>query len=132
MAMPVIKLEPIRMSNITSSAPIAQKYISPSLRTDTPAKVDLGVKNFPSLGQTTVVWGKQTDAPKMNDMIKEQIRHAELEEELRQKPKEEDPYKMTRQERLDDGWAILSLKSARDIAKNSTISQPSGGLDEGW
>jgi hypothetical protein len=48
-------------------------------------------------------------------MIKEQIRQAELEEEERQKPKEDDPLKMTREELLASGWAILSLKSAPEV-----------------
>jgi hypothetical protein len=47
-------------------------------------------------------------------MIKEQIRQAELEEEERQKPKEDDPLKMTREELIADGWTILPLKSAHE------------------
>jgi len=49
------------------------------------------------------------DIPNMMEKIKEHIRQAELEEEERQKPKEENPYKMTREELLQDGWAVLSL-----------------------
>jgi len=51
----------------------------------------------------------------LKDMIKEQIRQAELEEEERQKPREDDPLKMTREELLADGWTILSLKSAPEV-----------------
>lgn len=137
MATPVIKLEPIRMGSLLApaSTSVGQKYVAPSKRNgveDTgPIKVDLGVGNFPTLGSVpkkTAGWGKHVvkvspepspepspvtefeALPKpetMKDKIKEQIRQAELEE---QKPREEDPYKMTREELVADGWAVLSMK----------------------
>jgi hypothetical protein len=130
MATPVIKLEPIRMAEIASVGS-NQKYVSPSMRKEQPAKVDLGGMNFPSLAAPPQV-KKVAPENNMKDKIKENIRIAELEEEQRQKPREEDPYKMTRKELLDDGWTILSLKSAKDIAKNFTISPPFGDLDGGF
>jgi hypothetical protein len=126
-------------SLVGNSLPLApgQKYLPPGMRSkssDTgPVKVDLGVDNFPTLGSTpkkTGGWGNHVikssplassvpdvaiHAPEspisenMKDKIKEHIRQAQLEEEERQKPREEDPYKMTREELLMDGWAILSL-----------------------
>ena len=51
----------------------------------------------------------------MNDKIKDIIRQTELEELERQKPREEDPNKTTREELLADGWVILSLKSADEV-----------------
>ena len=136
MATPVIKLEPVRMGSlVATSSPLAggKKYLAPNMRTNStePVKIDLGVKNFPSLGSAPKKisgWGKhivniapvvedvipistRPDTNTMKDKIKEQIRQAELEEEERQKPKQEDPEKMTREELLASGWAILSLKS---------------------
>jgi len=138
MATPVIKLEPIRMGSLlATSSSAGQKYIAPGRRGAVeetgPIKVDLGVDNFPTLGSAPKKvsgWGKHTvkaTAPvelsdtvslpepskvsdTMRDKIKEQIRQTELEEEERKKPKEDDPYKMTRAELLEGGWAILSLK----------------------
>jgi hypothetical protein len=145
MATPVIKLEPVRMGSLlsgsSSTGGVGQKYVPPNLRTETgEIKIDLGIQNFPTLGaapKKAAAWGKMvtkvsvpmaaaapvpvaTHAPvdgptTLKDMIKEQIRQAELEEEERQKPKEEDPYKMTREELIANGWTILSLKSAPEV-----------------
>ena len=132
MAKPVIKLEPIRMGSLVSDSSgvtPGQKYLPPNMRTDTATqKIDLSADNFPSLGaapKKAQPWAKVnvTLEPTpiathvgidttLKDMIKEQIRQAELEEEERQKPREEDPLKMTREELIADGWTILSLKSA--------------------
>jgi hypothetical protein len=132
MANPVIKLEPIRMGSLVSgSSAVAsgQKYLPPNLRTDTVTqKVDLSADNFPSLGMVIKKkqpWARASVKPMdssipgtidttLKDKIKEQIRQAELEEEERQKPREEDPLKMTREELIADGWTILSLKSASE------------------
>jgi hypothetical protein len=99
------------------------------MRTETvPQKIDLTADNFPSLGSVpkrAQSWAKPVVVASpasivslvpvditLKDKIKEQIRQAELEEEERQKPREEDPLKMTREELIADGWTILSLKSA--------------------
>jgi len=155
MATPVIKLQPIRMGSLISSEPTVagQKYVPPNMRTDTgPIKVDLGVNNFPCLGAAPrkSLWGKSlpvtaapvstaavvTEAPvatatlaepkhTLKNMIEEQIRQAQLEEEERQKPKEEDPLKMTREELLADGWVILPLSSAHEARlRLNTIVSP--------
>ena len=151
MANPVIKLEPIRMGSLVSdSSTVAsgQKYLPPNLRTETgPQKVDLSADNFPSLGTTSKKvqpWARPMALPMaspmaslepvpapasiditLKDKIKEQIRQAELEEEERQKPREEDPLKMTREELIADGWTILSLKSAPEarMRLNTRASQ---------
>ena len=144
---PPIKLQPIRMGSlVSSSSPLApgQKYIPPKMRKDDlPQVVDLGVKHFPTLGSCVKkinTWGKHviqtveevkihpisdetfvstaSDILTMKDKIKEQIRQAQLQEEERQKPRVEDPEKMTREELLACGWAVLSLKpeSVREAA----------------
>jgi hypothetical protein len=141
MANPVIKLEPIRMGSLVSGSSAAapgQKYLPPNLRTEAvPQKVDLSADNFPSLGTTlkkATPWAKASVTPgasipatidtTLKDKIKEQIRQAELEEEERQKPREDDPLKMTREELIADGWTILSLKSAPEarIRLNTTAA----------
>jgi len=142
MANPVIKLEPIRMGSLVSgSSAVAagQKYLPPNLRTETVSqKVDLSADNFPSLGMVTKraqPWARACVTPidssipatidtTLKDKIKEQIRQAELEEEERQKPREDDPLKMTREELIADGWTILSLKSAPEarIRLNTTAA----------
>ena len=138
MATPVIKLEPVRMGSLmnSGSSPLApgQKYLPPNMRGTTadtgPVTIDLGANSFPTLGSApkkAVGWGKHVvkimPAPpdkiptvplpdpskvseNMRDKIKGQIR---MEEEQRQKPREENPYKMTREELLADGWAVLSM-----------------------
>ena len=47
--------------------------------------------------------------------FQEQEAARNAEELERQKPREEDPNKMTREELLADGWVILSLKSADEV-----------------
>ena len=124
-----------------SSTVAAQKYVPPNMRTgstlqaeSTPVKIDLGINQFPTLGSApkkAASWGKhaiktaletvvetpsavaeESPSPQnMKDKIKEQIRQAELKEEQKLKPKEEDPYKMTREELIEAGWSILSLKA---------------------
>lgn len=157
MASHVIKLEPIRMGSLVSNQTAAlargQKYLPPNMRAETgPIKVDLGVQNFPSLSASpkkASPWEKMvtkmssdvnviaaipsaTDEPTLKDMIKEQIRQAELEEEERQKPKEDNPYKMTREQLLADGWAILPLNSAAEVRMrlNTTTSPAYEDLSE--
>ena len=145
-----------------SAAGPGQKYVPPNLRTDTgPIKIDLDVHNFPCLGaapRKTGIWGKiavkpvpmaspvptaspmasptpkPVDEPNMKDMIKEQIRQAELEEEERQKPKEEDPLKMTREELLADGWVILPLNSANEarLRLNTRVAEAYVDSSEIW
>lgn len=132
MANPTIKLQPIRMGSLISGSSAvgsSQKYLPPNMRTETvPQKIDLTADNFPSLGSVpkrAQSWAKPVVVASpasivslvpvditLKDKIKEQIRQAELEEEERQKPREEDPLKMTREELIADGWTILSLKSA--------------------
>lgn len=141
MANPVIKLEPMRMGSInsagTASVDVSQKYLPPNMRGEVatgPIKVDLSVDNFPTLGSApkkVVGWGKHvikssplaipnttitieseaTLPQNMKDKIKEQIRQTELEEEQKQKPREEDPYKMTYNELLEGGWEVLPLNA---------------------
>jgi hypothetical protein len=152
MATPVIKLEPIRMGSlVATSSPLSpgQKYIAPGKRSGldeaVPIKVNLGVDNFPTLGSVpkkAVGWGKHviktapvndappaTDVevllpPTMRDKIKEQIRQAELEEEEKQKPREDDPYKMTREELLAGGWAVLSMKPECVMKARLSLNTP--------
>jgi hypothetical protein len=49
--------------------------------------------------------------------IKEQMLKADLEQQERSKPREENPYMMTREELLAGGWAVLSMKpeDVRDV-----------------
>jgi hypothetical protein len=131
MAAPVIKLEPIRMGDLLKTTS-SSGYVAPHLRVGTAKKEEVIVGNnvtsFPALGtvqQKNVSMWKQVvhktpevvEAPviqtsRMNDKIKEIIHQSELEELKRQKPREEDPEKMTREELLEDGWVFLSLKDA--------------------
>lgn len=136
MAAPVIKLEPIRMGDLINTSSSSSGYVAPHLRVGTTKKEDAIVGNnvtsFPALGtvqQKNVSTWKQVvhKAPvetpvvtepsvvrTMNDKIKQIIHQSELEELERQKPREEDPEKMTREELLADGWVFLSLKSANE------------------
>ena len=138
MANPVIKLAPIRMVELTAASGQASAYLPPHLRTaivkPEVATVGNDAVNFPALGTAPkkppawkqVIYKAQEPLvqetvaevvpkePTMNDKIKDLIHQAALEEEERQKPKEEDPLKMTREELLADGWVILSLKSANE------------------
>jgi hypothetical protein len=135
MATPVIKLAPIRMGDLMSTSS-STSYVPPHLRgtivKDEIATVGDDAVNFPSLGiapRKASGWKQavhtepviaeipvvQATVPTMNDKIKDIIRQTELEELERQKPREEDPNKMTREELLADGWVILSLKSADEV-----------------
>ena len=151
MATPVIKLEPICMGSLigkapaTSPAPASQKYVRPGIRVENaPVALDFGATNFPSLGATPKMvasWQKscvkipslpnveeQTTSLSLKDVVKEQIRQAEIEEERKKKAKEEDPEKMSDEERLADGWASLPLsrQSVNDckIRLNTPIAFP--------
>ena len=136
MATPVIKLQPIRMGDLMNTSSPSTSYLPPHLRgatvKDEVATVGDDAINFPSLGtapKKTSAWKEaihtstvtaeipvvQATVPTMNDKIKDIIRQTELEELERQKPREEDPNKMTREELLADGWVILSLKSADEV-----------------
>lgn len=139
MAAPVIKLEPIRMGDLLKTSSSSSGYVAPHLRVGTAKKEDVIVGNnvtsFPALGsvlQKNVSAWKQVvhkapvetpvitepsvvrTIPTMNDKIKEIIHQSELEVLERQKPREEDPEKMTREELLADGWIFLSLKSVNE------------------
>ena len=66
MATPVIKLEPMRMSELSSaSTQVASKYLPPNLRGSSVqsqeiAKIDMSVDSFPTLGSApkkVVAWG---------------------------------------------------------------------------
>ena len=66
MATPVIKLEPMRMSELSSgSTQVASKYLPPNLRGSSVqsqeiAKIDMSVDSFPTLGSAPkklVAWG---------------------------------------------------------------------------
>lgn len=131
MATPVIKLEPICMGSLIGKAPPApsasQKYVRPGIRLENaPVALDFDATNFPSLGATPKMvanWQKssvklpslpnaveeQVSVLSIKDVVKEQIRQAEIEEERKKRAKEEDPEKMTDEERIADGWAILPL-----------------------
>lgn len=135
MAAPVIKLEPIRMGDLLKTTS-STGYIAPHLRVGTAKKEEIivgnNVNSFPTLEtvqQKNVSMWKQVvhKAPvepstepsveaisTMNDKIKDLMRQSELEELERQKPREEDPEKMTREELLADGWVFLSLKTANE------------------
>lgn len=137
MATPAIKLEPIKMGSLINGATsgatsggTSAKYLPPNARpASEKVSIDLGVNNFPCLGvipKKTGSWGKHVVITKprdvvqeeplekvrvvnMSDKIKDQLRQEELLEEEKKKPREEDPLKMTREELLQDGWAILSM-----------------------
>jgi len=136
MAAPVIKLEPIRMGDLLKKTS-SSGYLPPHLRVGS-AKEEVAIvgnnaTSFPALGtlqeKNMSAWKQViykapvepsiTEPPveaisTMNDKIKSLIRQSELEELARQKPREEDPEKMTREELLEDGWVFLSLKDANE------------------
>ena len=117
----VMKLEPIRMGDLLkSSEPAGSKYIPPSRRgTEQTDKLDMGDKNFPSLGPATKkisAWGKTAEpstpvktGPSLSDKIKEKLRLDALEEEERTRVPESDVWKMTRGQLQAGGWDILNL-----------------------
>jgi len=147
----IVKLEPIRMCEITSgttsapqaSNPSTSKYTAPHLRTGDKAPEITSIvndeKNFPTLGavgKTSVsVWNKPNETPcipKMNTKIKEYIEQEKIVELARQKPKEEDFMKMTEEELEDDGWTILSLKYDPQVIhriNTPRVSEEVAGLD---
>jgi len=113
----VMKLEPIRMGDLLkNSEPSTSKYVPPNRRgTDQVDKLDMGDKNFPSLGPATKkvpAWGKTVESstgPSLSDKIKEKLRLDALEEEERARVPESDVWKMTRGQLQAGGWDILSL-----------------------
>jgi len=144
----VVKLDPIRMCEISSATPSASnpstsKYTAPHLRTGDKAPEITSIvndeKNFPTLGavgKTSVsAWNKSSETSciqKMNSKIKECIQQEILVELARQKPKEEDYMKMTEEELIDDGWTILSLKYDPQVIhriNTSRASEEVAGLD---
>lgn len=105
---------------LKNSEPASSKYIPPSRRgTEQTDKLDMGDKNFPSLGPASKkisAWGKPVEpstpvktGPSLSDKIKEKLRLDALEEEERAKVPESDVWKMTRGQLQAGGWDILSL-----------------------
>ena len=121
-----IKLEPMRMGDLlkNTEAPISGKYVPPSRRnaSDSSDKIDMGVKNFPSLGaapKNAGAWGKEPSTPvktgpSLSDKIKEKIRLDALEEEEKARVPESDVWKMTAPQLHAAGWNILSLGETKD------------------
>jgi hypothetical protein len=116
----VMKLEPIRMGDLLKNSEPSTKYVPPSRRgTEQADKLDMGDKNFPSLGPATKkvsAWGKTAEpstpvktGPSLSDKIKEKLRLDALEEEERARVPESDVWKMTRGQLQAGGWDILSL-----------------------
>ena len=112
----VMKLEPIRMGDLLKNSEPSTKYVPPSRRgTEQTDKLDMGDKNFPSLGPATKkvsTWGKTVESstgPSLSDKIKEKLRLDALEEEERARVPESDVWKMTRGQLQAGGWDILSL-----------------------
>jgi len=128
-----IKLEPMRMGDLlkNTEAPISGKYVPPSRRTasDSVDKIDMGVKNFPSLGAAPKKpgpWGKEPSTaantgPSLSDKIKEKIRLDALEEEEKARVPESDVWKMTAPQLYAAGWNILSLGETRDPEDNRLL-----------
>jgi len=112
----VMKLEPIRMGDLLKNSEPSSKYVPPNRRgTDQVDKLDMGDKNFPSLGPATKrvpAWGKTAEPStglSLSDKIKEKLRLDALEEEERARVPESDVWKMTRAQLQAGGWDILSL-----------------------
>jgi len=134
MAASVIKLEPMRMSEISATT---SKYMPPNQRKASSVpevtKIDLGVDSFPTLGSAprkVAVWGAnagkvlalatalplatpEPPADSLCNRIKDKINQ---EAAIAQRPRTTDIYQMTRQELEEDGWAVLNLSAAREIA----------------
>ena len=78
-----------------------------SSKSELPEKLDFSDQNFPSLGQVKL---RTATRENLSEIIKEKIRLEELLEKEKLKEREVDHKKMTREELLADGWAILTLK----------------------
>ena len=115
-----ITVKPMRLTELPPLKNVVGKYAPPSKRTkDEPPiiKVDFDDKNFPSLGKNTISSVSPEENPRgiLLDKIKERIRLDLLAEEEKAKNPEASYKKMSRAELIADGWAILSLASAKEI-----------------
>ena len=119
---PNVKLPPIRMSDLKSAdppvkTPVSKLYTPPNKRTPLPSldvkDIDLSDKAFPSLSQVPAqlspvkVGGFKQ---KILDLIAKDL----LDEAERNKEPQADPLKMTNQELVDAGWAILPVRNRRN------------------
>ena len=76
-------------------------------KAELPETLDFSDQNFPSLGQVKLTTATREN---LSEIIKERIRLEEILEKEKLKEREIDHKKMTREELLADGWAILPLK----------------------
>ena len=115
-----ITVKPVRLTELPPPKKVGGKYAPPSKRSkDEPPvlKVDFDDKNFPSLGTKTISSVSSEESPKgmLLNKIKERIRLDLLAEEEKAKNPDRNHKKMSRAELIADGWAILSLASAKEI-----------------
>jgi len=112
----------------TTTAPQPKKgYIPPNLRsgkTDTKSELpaNLDGMNFPSLGMAAPV---QKVIPNFKKTVLEQIEKEHMDEAERNKAKETDVSKMTREQRIADGWAVLSLSHQAVKLAGERLNTPS-------
>ena len=109
-----IKLNPIKMTDLKPpTEPLKKGYVPPNLRggraAGTKAEIpkNLDGMNFPDLGIAAPV---QKTMPDFKKVVFDQIEREQLDEIERNRVKETDTSKMTRDELIVDGWAILSLE----------------------
>ena len=87
--------------------PPNKRLTKPGAKPELPETLDFSDQNFPSLGQVQLPTTKREN---LSEIIKEKIRLEELLEKEKLKEREVDHRKMTREDLLADGWAILPLK----------------------
>jgi hypothetical protein len=87
--------------------PPSKRVAKPGAKPELPETLDFSDQNFPSLGQVQLATTKREN---LSEKIKEQIRLEDLLNKEKLKEREIDHRKMTHEELLADGWAILPLK----------------------
>lgn len=122
-SMSFIKLAPMRMSDLkitpdaTTKNPVSSRYTPPSKRAATlppiVTSLDFAGGDFPSLDSSPRMV-KSPSVGGFKQKILDLIAKDELDEAERNGVSEIDPKKMTQQQRLESGWAILPVGNIKE------------------
>ena len=126
---PSVKLEPIRMTDFkaanTSVNPLVSSrlYTPPNKRTALPPlevkNIDFSTDSFPSLGNTPTAASSKLGGfkQKVLDLIAKDL----MDEAERNKEPEINPTKMTPEQRIEAGWAVLPSRKRRDAMTDTKV-----------
>ena len=126
---PSVKLTPMRMTDLkvadSSVKPLTSSrvYMPPNKRSSLPPlevkNIDFSTDSFPSLGNTPTAASSKLGGfkQKVLDLIAKDL----MDEAERNKEPEINPTKMTPEQRIEAGWAVLPSRKTRDAMTDGKI-----------